>query len=88
MTDSHTGEPSMSVRAFIDAAIALSRGVESLTPPVASVRRQRSSGAQPRYPLLDGVDERFCRFEVGRFEALGEPVVDWSEERHGIGGRP
>ena len=32
------------------------------------------------HPLLERVEKRFCGFEVGRFEALGEPVVDRLEE--------
>jgi hypothetical protein len=36
--------------------------------------------------LLESVEKRFCGFEVGRFEALGEPVVDRLEEGHGISG--
>ena len=38
------------------------------------------------HPLLESVAMRFCDFEVGRVEALGQPVRDRLEEGHGICG--
>ena len=38
-----------------------------------------------RHPLLERVDECPCGLEVDGVEALGKPIVDWSEERHRVG---
>jgi hypothetical protein len=46
----------------------------------------------PDYPrpadfgLSKSVENRFCRFQVGRVEAFGKPVVDRLEEHQGISG--
>jgi hypothetical protein len=32
------------------------------------------------------MEKGFCRFEIGRVETLGEPVVDRLEERYAISG--
>jgi hypothetical protein len=36
--------------------------------------------------LSESVEKRFCRFEVGRVEPFGKPVIDRLEECRRIGG--
>jgi hypothetical protein len=36
--------------------------------------------------LLEGVEKRFCSFQIGRLEPFRELVVDRLEKRHGLGG--
>jgi DNA-binding transcriptional LysR family regulator len=65
-----TAEPSASVRAFIDAAVALGRRRE-LTPPVVSVRRQRSIEQAPEASPM-----ALRRAVVSGVARQREPVVD------------
>ena len=60
----------------VDSCPSLQRG------RTTRLRRKRT----PRRPLLESIEKSLCRLEVGRVEALGEPVVDRLEERHRVGG--
>jgi len=45
-------------------------------PPKSTAAFRFAPKADATKSLLEGVEKRFCGLEIGRVEALSEPVVD------------